>query len=77
VEITVPRAKKCFGYNTKYPRMRSDQKTYYIKIENKCQKVGFFKFQLMHWKVMVPRAKKGFGYNTKYPRMRSDQKAYF
>ncbi len=31
-----------FGYNTKYPRMRSDQKTYFLIHENKAKKTKNF-----------------------------------
>ncbi len=29
-KLWFPGEKKGFGYNTKYPRMKSDQKTYYF-----------------------------------------------
>ncbi len=34
--------KKGFGYNTKYPKMRCDQKTYFLKSKEIDKKTGIF-----------------------------------
>ncbi len=36
--------KKGFGYNTKYPRMRCDQKTYFLRNRDKGKKIRMFEF---------------------------------
>ncbi len=39
-----PGQKQGFGYNTKYPRMRTDQKTYFLKNGDNGKKLGYFEF---------------------------------
>jgi len=54
----VPKAK--IGLYTKYPRMRSDQKTYFLKNGNKDKIQQNFDFLPNQWTVVVLRAKIGF-----------------
>jgi hypothetical protein len=36
-----------YGYNTKYPMIRYDQKNYFLKNDNECKKLGCFEFLLI------------------------------
>ena len=65
------------GYKKKYPRIRPDQKTYFLRNEAIDKKLFVFLIWLLWLKIGVPRAKIGFGFKTKYPILRSDQKTYF
>ncbi len=50
----VPRAK--IGYKTKYPRIRSDQKPYFLKNEDIDKKLSYFEFWYIWLKIVVPGA---------------------
>ncbi len=62
MKIKVVREKIGYGYKTKYPRIRSDQKTHFLKNKYVHKKLLCLEFWLFWVKIVVPRAKKGFCY---------------
>ncbi len=76
-KLWFPGQKQGLGYNTKYPRIKSDKKNLFKKIQIQAKNCGILNFNLFNVKLWFPGGKQGFSYETKYPRMRSDQKTYF
>ncbi len=63
-KLWFPGEKQGFGYNTKYPRMKSDPKTYYFLNEDKSKNYDFFNFSSFNEQLWIPGQKQGFGYKT-------------
>ena len=76
-KLWFPGQKQGLGYNTKYPRMRSDEKTYFLKNQIPVNNWEILNFSLFGGKLWFPGQKQGLGYKAKYPKMRLDQKTYF
>ncbi len=59
-KLWFPGQKQGFGYETKYPRMSSNSKTYFLENKDVDKKQYNFEFWLIWLKIVVPRAKIGF-----------------
>jgi hypothetical protein len=55
MKIRVVREKIGYGYKTKYPRIRSDQKTHFLKNKDIHKKLLYLDFLLFWVKIVVPK----------------------